>query len=48
MEKIFEDVRVGSVASYAERFFDIVGSDVRGFLGPQVTNAGAASASRPN
>jgi hypothetical protein len=48
VEKIFEDARVGSVASYAERFFDIVGSDVRGFLGPQVTNAGAASASRPN
>ena len=49
IEKLFEDARVGSVASYAERFFDIVGSDVRGFLGPQVAGAGAApTTSRPN
>ena len=34
VEKIFEDSRVGSVASYAERFFDIVGRDVRQFLSP--------------
>lgn len=32
VEKIFEDARVGSVASYAERFFEIVGRDVRQFL----------------
>jgi hypothetical protein len=32
VEKIFEDIRVGSVASYAERFLDIVGRDVRNFL----------------
>ncbi len=32
VEKIFEDARVGSVASYAERFFEIVGKDVRPFL----------------
>ena len=49
IEKLFEDARVGSVASYAERFFDIVGSDVRGFLGPQVPGpAGAPTTSRPN
>jgi len=32
VEKMFEDARVGTVASYAERFFDIVGRDVRPFL----------------
>jgi hypothetical protein len=32
VEKIFEDARVGTVASYAERFFDIVGRDVRPYL----------------
>ena len=32
VEKIFEDARVGSVASYAERFFEIVGRDVREFI----------------
>jgi hypothetical protein len=49
IEKLFEDARVGSVASYAERFFDIVGSDARGFLGRQVAAAAAApSTSRPN
>lgn len=32
VEKIFEDARVGSVGSYAERFFEIVGRDVRPFL----------------
>ena len=34
VEKIFEDTRVGSVASYAERFFAIVGRDVRDVLRP--------------
>jgi hypothetical protein len=34
VEKIFEDSRVGSVASYAERFFEIVGRDVREILKP--------------
>ncbi len=34
VEKIFEDARVGSVGSYAERFFEIVGRDVRQFLKP--------------
>lgn len=32
VEKIFEDSRVGSVASYAERFLEMVGRDVRQFL----------------
>ena len=32
VEKIFEDSRVGTVASYAERFFDMVGRDVHEFL----------------
>jgi hypothetical protein len=32
VEKIFEDARVGSVASYAERFFEIAGRDVREVL----------------
>ncbi|HTS01432.1 MAG TPA: hypothetical protein VMN04_02835 [Thermoanaerobaculia bacterium] len=32
VEKIFEDTRIGSVASYAERFFEIVGRDVREVL----------------
>jgi len=35
VEKLFEDSRVGSVASYAERFYEIVGSDARAFLGPR-------------
>jgi len=42
VEKIFEDSRVGSVASYAERFFDMVGRDVRDFLSappPSAENA---------
>src|SRR5262245_16458652 len=33
IEKIFEDARVGSVASYAERFYEIVGRDVREVVG---------------
>ena len=33
VEKVFEDARVGSVASYDERFLDLVGRDVREFLG---------------
>ena len=32
VEKIFEDARVGAVASYAERFFQMVGRDVREVL----------------
>ncbi len=32
IEKIFEDTRVGSVASYHERFFQMVGRDVREVL----------------
>ncbi len=34
VEKIFEDARVGSVASYAERFYEIVGREVRDVLRP--------------
>ena len=33
VEKIFEDARVGNVGSYAERFYEIVGRDVRESLG---------------
>jgi hypothetical protein len=33
IEKVFEDARIGSVASYAERFYDIAGRDVREALG---------------
>jgi hypothetical protein len=33
IEKIFEDARVGSVGSYAERFYEIVGRDVHEALG---------------
>jgi hypothetical protein len=41
VEKIFEDARVGSVVSYAERFFEIVGRDVREALRPApLSNAG--------
>lgn len=32
IEKIFEDTRIGSVASYHERFFQMVGRDVREVL----------------
>lgn len=34
VEKLFEDARIGSVASYAERFFEIVGRDVKDVLRP--------------
>ena len=34
VEKVFEDTRIGSVASYAERFFEIAGRDVREVLRP--------------
>lgn len=44
VEKIFEDARVGAVASYQERFFEIVGRDVRAYLG----DPNAARADRPN
>jgi hypothetical protein len=45
IEKLFEDARVGSVASFAERFYEIVGSDVRAFLGPRPP---AADSESPN
>ncbi len=45
VEKIFEDARVGSVASYAERFFEIVGRDVREVLRPA---EGSGAGFRPN
>lgn len=48
VEKLFEDSRVGSVASYAERFYEIVGSDARACLGFPPPAAGAPSSSRPN
>jgi hypothetical protein len=48
IEKLFEDARVGSVASYAERFYEIVGCDARASLGPQPAGAPAPSTSRPN
>ncbi len=44
IEKIFEDARVGSVASYQERFLEIVGRDVRRFLHP----APAPATEKPN
>jgi hypothetical protein len=34
VEKVFEDARIGIVASYAERFFEIAGRDVREVLRP--------------
>ncbi len=45
VEKIFEDARVGSVASYAERFLEIVGRDVREVLRPA---PGSGAGFRPN
>jgi hypothetical protein len=45
IEKMFEDARVGSVASYAERFYEIVGGDARAFLAPR---SPAADPGRPN
>ncbi len=45
VEKIFEDSRVGSVASYAERFFQMVGRDVREVLRPDPL---PAEGTRPN
>ena len=32
VEKMFEDARVGSVSAYHERFFEMVGRDVRDVL----------------
>jgi hypothetical protein len=32
VEKMFEDARVGSVAAYYERFYEMVGRDVRDVL----------------
>ena len=40
IEKIFEDSRIGSVASYAERFFEIVGRDVKDVLRPPLAGVG--------
>ncbi len=37
IEKMFEDSRVGSVGSYAERFYEIVGRDVRECMSPEKT-----------
>jgi hypothetical protein len=48
VEKVFEDARVGSVTSYAERFYEIVGCDARASLGIQTPAAGAPVSSRPN
>jgi hypothetical protein len=48
VEKLFEDARVGSVGSYAERFYEIVGRDVRSFLGPRSPAAGPPDSARPN
>jgi hypothetical protein len=45
VEKIFEDTRIGSVASYAERFFEIAGRDVREVLG---SAASATESGSPN
>lgn len=45
VEKMFEDARVGSVASYAERFFEIVGRDVRPYLARPVLSG---EGTRPN
>lgn len=43
VEKIFEDTRIGSVASYAERFVEIAGRDVREVLraAPTVADSGS-------
>jgi hypothetical protein len=41
IEKVFEDARVGSVGSYAERFFEMVGRDVRDVLGGAGVSPGA-------
>ncbi len=32
VEKVFEDARIGTVAAYHERFFEMVGKDVRDVL----------------
>ena len=32
VEKMFEDARIGTVAAYHERFFEMVGRDVRDVL----------------
>lgn len=40
VEKVFEDARSGAVASYHERFFEMVGRDVREFLGADPSPAG--------
>lgn len=43
IEKLFEDARVGSVTSYAERFYEIVGRDARTFLGPRPPSGDSGS-----
>lgn len=45
IEKVFEDARVGSIPSYAERFFDLVGRDVHEVISDQ---PGLADGSSPN
>lgn len=40
VEKMFEDARVGAVASYQERFLGMVGRDVRSFLVDPVPDRG--------
>ena len=44
IEKVFEDARIGVVASYAERFFELVGRDVREVIG----DAPRPDGDRPN
>jgi hypothetical protein len=34
VEKVFEDARVGAVGSYADRFYELVGREVKEFLDP--------------
>ena len=46
VEKVFEDTRIGSVASYAERFFEIAGRDVREVL--RASPAAAPETGSPN
>ena len=39
VEKIFQDARIGQVGSYEERFFEMVGRNVREFLGGEAASA---------
>jgi hypothetical protein len=40
VEKMFEDARIGTVAAYHERFFEMVGRDVREVLGAETARPG--------